>query len=151
MHHGFNTLNQPEATDLSESKAKENKSTNIYVSLIVNTYFDALESLGNNFEMITLIKDLFIQTITRNRLKREKEDFMTPYEFNSRIYFALELMKECGYYDDFETENNSKLMRIESIMIDIKRPITRIEFKNIGDWIDELTTTNALHLLVKKD
>ena len=140
--HSFNTLNQPEATDLSESKAKENKSTNIYVSLIVNTYFDALESLGNNFEMITLIKDLFIQTITRNRLKREKEDFMTPYEFNSRIYFALELMKECGYYDDFETENNSKLMRIESIMIDIKRPITRIEFKNIGDWIDELTTTN---------
>jgi hypothetical protein len=111
-----------------------------YISLIVNSYFDAQESLGNNTELIDLVKDLFQQTLLRVGKKQEQENYMTTYEFNSRIYFALEAMKECGYYDKWEEIDNTEFMRIETIIKDIKRPISRIEFKNIGDWIDELTS-----------
>lgn len=113
-----------------------------YVSLIVDSYFDAQESLGNDPDLIDLVKDLFKQTILRVGKKQEKENYMTANEYNSRIYFALESMKECGYYDDWKTINNTEFIRIERIIKDLKRPISRVEFKNIGDWIHELTTEN---------
>jgi len=115
---------------------------NEYVLFIVNSYFDAQESLGNEPDLINLVKDLFQQTVLRFGKKLETENFMTPYEFNSRIYFALNAMMQCGYNDDWETSNSTKFMRIETIVKDIKRPISRIEFKNIGDWIEELISIN---------
>jgi hypothetical protein len=125
---------------LKELKQPENAiiEANEYVLLILNSYFDAQESLGNEPDFIDLVKDLFQQTILRVGKKQEKENLMTPYEFNSRIYFALTAMMQCGFNDDWETTNSTKFMRIENIVKDIKRPISRIEFKNIGDWIEEL-------------
>lgn len=110
-----------------------------YISLIVNSYFDAQESLGNDPELIDLVKNLFKQTLLRVGKKQEQENCMTTDEFNSRVYFALEAMKDCGYYDGWEVINNTEFMRIETIIKDIERPISRIEFKNIADWIDDLT------------
>lgn len=135
---------KPQQPELSNSTKTEHITIGAkeYISLIINSYFDAQESLGNDPELIDLVKDLFQQTILRVGKKQEKENFMTPYEYNSRIYFALESMKQCGYNDDWETFNNTEFMRIETIIKDIKRPISRIEFKNIVDWIDELTTEN---------
>jgi hypothetical protein len=129
---------------LKELQQPENgiMAANEYVLFIVNSYFDAQESLGNEPDLINLVKDLFQQTVLRFGKKQETENFMTTYEFNSRIYFALNAMMQCGYNDDWETSNSTKFMRIETIVKDIKRPISRIEFKNIGDWIEELISIN---------
>lgn len=136
----LNYATKEQLYDLTNSTETEYRTSeaNEYVLLIVNSYFDAQESLGNDPELLDLVKELFQQTILRFCKKQEIENFMTPYEFNSRIYFALTAMKRHGYNDDWETSNRTKFVRIENIVSNIKRPISRIEFKNIADWIDEI-------------
>lgn len=136
----LNYATKEQLNDLTNSTKTEYETSeaNEYVLLIVNSYFDAQESLGNNPELLDLVKDLFQQTILRFGKKQEIENFMTSYEFKSRIYFALIAMKRNGYNDDWKTSNRTKFVRIENIVKDIKRPISRIEFKNIADWIDEI-------------
>lgn len=109
-----------------------------YISLIATSYFDAQDNLGNNPELLNLVKDLFQQTILRFQKIQERKNCMTSYEFRSRVYFALESIKNRNSCNDFITDNNNGLIYLNASDKDITASVTKIEFRNIADWIDEI-------------